>query len=280
MSKKNSLNVLVAMLPEKQDWQILQEQGWYRIPINSAPPIINDGTAEYIAFYHTAKFEEDLKWKVVTYAKIKRILSVSRKDLFPYESEYSKKAWKKYYKIEIDELLSLEQPFVSNRGHRLTFIPTTEDKLFSGKRNLNLLFKGSPLEEDMLTIVQSLGIEFEREWREYVDSKKFYYLDFAIFCQKGNIDIECDGDEFHMGNENVHKDKTRNNELEGYGWAVLRYTTKHFKEEREHIRSTIYNKIKDFGGVKTLAEPDVAYYPLKKESKQMGLFEEHKPKLE
>ncbi|MEY4903571.1 MAG: hypothetical protein RLZZ292_1386 [Bacteroidota bacterium] len=61
----------------------------------------------------------------------------------------------------------------------------------------------------------------------------------------------------------TYKIKTRNNELEGYGWAVLRYTTKHFKEEREHIFQTIYNKIKDFGGVKTLAEPNVPYYPFK-----------------
>ena len=94
MSQKEPLNVLIAMLPEKQDWQILHEQGWYRIPINSAPPIINNGTAKYIAFYHTAKFDKDLKWKVVKYAEIRRVLSVSRKDLFPDESPHSKKIWK------------------------------------------------------------------------------------------------------------------------------------------------------------------------------------------
>lgn len=275
MSSKESLNALVAMLPEKQDWQILHEQGWYRIPINTAPPIIKSGDAKYIAFYHTAKFEQDLKWKVVKYAKIKDISIASRRQLFPNEHILSKKAIKQYYKIEIEELIELQQPFISRRGHRITFISTTEEKMFSGKTDFNILFKGSPLEEDMLSIIENLGIEFEREWREYVDAKKFYYLDFAIFCQKGNIDIECDGNEFHMGNDSVHKDKTRNNELEGYGWAVLRYTTKHFKEEREHIEKTIYNKIKDFGGVKKVAEPDIPYYPLKKQTNQMRLFEEN-----
>ncbi len=276
MSQKEPLNVLVAMLPEKQDWQILHEQGWYRIPINSAPPIIKNGTAEYIAFYHTAKFDEDLKWKVIKYAKIKRIFTASRKDLFPNESPYSKKAWKKYYKIEVEDLITLEQPFVSRRGHRILFVPTTEAKLFSGKTDFNLLFKGSPLEEDMLSIIEAMGLEYEREWQEFVDEKKFYYLDFAIFCQKGNIDIECDGNEFHMGDDNVHRDKTRNNELEGYGWAVLRYTTKHFKEERPHIEKTIYNKIKDFGGIKKVAEPEVAYYPNKGNNAQIRLFAEPK----
>jgi hypothetical protein len=60
-------------MPEKQDWQILHEQGWYRIPIDKAPPIIKNQGAQYIAFYHTSKFDEDLKWKVVKYAKIKRV---------------------------------------------------------------------------------------------------------------------------------------------------------------------------------------------------------------
>lgn len=274
MSKSDKLNALIVMLPEKQDWQILHEQNWYRIPINSAPPIIKEGGVEYIAFYHTAKFDEELKWKVVKDAKIKNITIASRLQLFPHEHILSKKAPKRYYKVEITDLKELDQPFVGRRGHRVTFVPTTEEKLFSGQKDFNILFKGSHLEENMCTIIENLGIEFEREWREYVDKKKFYYLDFAIFCQKGNIDIECDGDEFHMGKDNVHKDKTRNNELESYGWAVLRYTTKQFKEESEHIKNTIYKKILDFGGVKRVAESESPYIPKIPQSNQMRLFEE------
>ena len=132
--KRENVNVLVAVLPEKKDWQLLHEQLWYRIPINSAPPIIRDGKAEYIAFYHTAKFELDLKWKVVKYARIKRIVTATRQQLFPHESPLSKKAFKRYYKIEFDELIELEKPIVSRRGHRIVFC-TNERRTFFQWRN-------------------------------------------------------------------------------------------------------------------------------------------------
>jgi hypothetical protein len=257
--RKDTPTVLVAMLPHKVDWKNLNEKLWYRIPKTSAPEIIKNGTAKFIAFYHTARFDDDRKYKVVNYALIKRIATATRQELFPDEPLNSTKAHKTYYKLEIDELLTLEKPIVSRRGHRIVFVPTTEEKFFSGKTDFNILFKSSYLESDMERIMEEWGIEYEREYREFATNKKYYDLDFAIFCKNGKIDIECDGDEFHMGNENVHRDKTRNNELEGYGWAVLRYTTKHFKEEREHIKKTIQDKIRSFGGPTTAANPDTPY---------------------
>jgi REase_MTES_1575 len=273
MRNKDTFNVLVAMLPERKDWAILHEQLWYRIrKLSSTPDMIKNGFAEYIAFYHTAKFTSDLKFKVVKYAKIKRIITTSRRQLFPEESPSHPKANQLYYKIEFDELLTLPQPIVSRRGHRITFVPTTKEKFFSGITDFNRLFKGSFLEEDMELIMDEWGIEYEREYREFVDNKKFYDLDFAIFCKNGKIDIECDGDTYHMGNENVHRDKTRNNELESYEWSVLRYTTKHFNEEREHIKKTIYKKIEAFGGAIKAAEPGIAYYPKVNPYGQTSLF--------
>ena len=271
--KRENVNVLVAVLPETKDWQLLHEQLWYRIPVGTAPPIIRDGKAEFIAFYHTAKFQEDLKWKVVKFARIKRIVTATRQELFPHESPLSKKARKRYFKIEFDELIELEQPIVSLRGHRIVFVPTSEERFFSGTTNFNRLFKGSPLEEQMADLIDSMAIAYEREWCYYVDKDKFYYLDFAIFCKDGNIDIECDGDEFHTGNEHVHYDKTRNNELESYKWSVLRYTTKHFREEKEHIRKTLYKTIDEYGGVLSVSEPDVVYYPKANVKGQFNLFQ-------
>ncbi len=46
--------VLVALMPEVKDWALLQKENWYRIPQDNAPPIILNGQAKYIAFYHTA----------------------------------------------------------------------------------------------------------------------------------------------------------------------------------------------------------------------------------
>jgi REase_MTES_1575 len=273
MENKETFNVLVAMLPEPKDWTILHEQLWYRIrKLSTSPDIVKDGTVEYIAFYHTAKFSSDLKFKVVKYAKIKRIATVSRQQLFPKESRSHPKANQLYYKVEFDELLTLPQPIVSRRGHRVTFVPTTEAKFFSGVTDFNRLFKGSYLEEDMEKMIDEMEIEYEREFCCFVDDKKFYFLDFAIFCKNGQIDIECDGDEYHMGNPNVHRDKTRNNELESYKWSVLRYTTKHFNEERNHIKKTIYRTIKGYGGVLKASEPNAVYYPKTNPYGQTSLF--------
>jgi hypothetical protein len=272
MKNKETFNVLVAMLPQVSDWVILNQELWYRIPQISAPTNVNDGTVEYIAFYHTRTFSDDLRFKVVKYAKIKRIVTATRQQLFPNEPLNSTKAHKIYHKIEFDELITLPQPIVSRRGHRGVFVPTTEAKFFSGTTDFNRLFKGSYLEEDMERILDEWGIEYEREYREFVDNKRKYDLDFAIFCKTGRIDIECDGDEYHMGNANVHRDKTRNNELESYDWKVLRYTTKHFNEEREHIKKTIYKTIEVCGGATRASEPQVAYYPKINPYGQRSLF--------
>jgi hypothetical protein len=120
--------------------------------------------------------------------------------------------------------------------------------------------------------IKKMDVEYEKEWREYVDYKKFYYLDFAIWCKNGYIDIECDGDAYHMENEKVHNDKTRNNELESYGWSVLRFTSKHFKEDKMHIEKTIYQTVKELGGALRFSEPNQPYLPKKEGDNQLELF--------
>jgi REase_MTES_1575 len=117
-----------------------------------------------------------------------------------------------------------------------------------------------------------MDVEYEREWCYVVDDNKKYYLDFAIFCKNGQIDIECDGDQYHMGNENVHYDKTRNNELESYKWSVLRYTMQHFNKERLHIKKTIWKTINQYGGTLKIGEPDAIYYPKTNPYGQTSLF--------
>jgi very-short-patch-repair endonuclease len=78
---------------------------------------------------------------------------------------------------------------------------------------------------------------------------------------------------YHMKNANVHLDKTRNNELESYGWSVLRFTSKHFKEEKEHVEKTNYQTVKELGGALKASEPNKPYLPKKPNDNQLGLFE-------
>lgn len=267
------MTVLVALMPEVKDWALLLKENWYRIPQETAPPIIQKGEAKYIAFYHTAKFKEDLKWQIVYYAEIKRVVSATRRELFPAESPYHGKANKRYFKVEFDALIALPKPIVSRRGHRILFVPTTEEQFFSESTNFNKVFKNSYLEARMIDIMSDMNIVFEREFAIHVDDNRKYLLDFAIFCKKGKIDVECDGDAYHTGNEQVHYDKTRNNELESIQWKVLRYTTKHFEEkDQKHIRKTMYKTIRDFEGCLEAHEAETDYKPKTSATGQMKLF--------
>ncbi len=155
MQTKNETpaTVLVALMPEVKDWATLLKELWYRIPIDNVPPILQNGQAKYIAFYHTAKFKEDLKWQIVYYAEIKRIVIATRRELFPTESPYHGKANRRYYKVEFDALIPLPKPIVSRRGHRILFVPTTEEQFFSKSTNFNKVFKNSYLEAKMIDIM-------------------------------------------------------------------------------------------------------------------------------
>ncbi len=55
--------------------------------------------------------------------------------------------------------------------------------------------------------------------------------------------MECDGREFHSGEDAHEKDRKRNNELTSYGWSILRFSGKEINSNSEEcvkkIRRTI-----------------------------------------
>jgi very-short-patch-repair endonuclease len=58
-----------------------------------------------------------------------------------------------------------------------------------------------------------------------------YYLDFALFCHQGSIDIETDGDVWHSTKEQIPLDNKRDNNLTASGWSVLRFNSKQINEQ-------------------------------------------------
>lgn len=125
------------MINNGHDYARMQNEWWYRIPIKNAPPIIQKKEAKIIAFYSTSKVKAH-KCQIRHYGIIKRMTEVSRQELFPEESPYSRKANKRYYKVELEKLEELPQPIVSRRGHRNVLIPTTEQRFF-GNATINYL---------------------------------------------------------------------------------------------------------------------------------------------
>lgn len=258
MKKNNRSDFLVALMNNKNDFKIAQEQNWYRIPCSTkmVPKSVNDKTLKYIAFYQTKIFNQDAN-SVRWYSEVKNISIVKRKILLP-EIQNDPKAENEYYKIEFDSLKELSTPIISYRPRRLLFIPTTLLK-FQNSKNINDLFYGSPLEEEFWEALKLAKIEAERQYLINTEMKSFY-LDFAIFCKERNINIECDGDRYHLSEFNVKRDKNRNNILSSLGWSILRFTT---EDIRRNINATIgYVKksINQYGGVEIISDVTYKYF--------------------
>lgn len=132
------------------------------------------------------------------FAEVIQIKKVYRWQLFPDEPE-SKKSQRRYYQVFLGEIKKLPAPILSRRWRRIVFIPTTWSK-FLNAYEINDLYDDSPLED-------RLWVEFKRheipaERQEFITIKeKSYALDFAIYCDKGSVDVETDGDTWHANPE-------------------------------------------------------------------------------
>ena len=60
--------------------------------------------------------------------------------------------------------------------------------------------------------------------------KAWYFLDFALFCREGRIDVETDGDTWHADPERIPEDNRRDNDLASAGWYVLRFNGRQVRE--------------------------------------------------
>jgi very-short-patch-repair endonuclease len=259
--------VLVALLKEKSDFHILQEQGWYRIPVASAtkrwPP-------KWLAFYQPKAFLEEA-FRVQWYGEVADdIQVVPRSQLFPNEFE-SAKSDQRYYKLTLKSLELLESPILSLRPRRLVFIPTTWEK-FNRAEQINDLFDDSPLEDDLWQQLKRSLIRAERQW-ELIAEEQRYFLDFALFCTKAPIAVETDGDTWHTVPNRANQDYLRQNAIESRGWHVLRFNSKEIREQMDtycipEIQKTINNQ----GGLSDEGLVPRIFYP-KTGTTQLSLFE-------
>ncbi len=252
----------------QKDFLIAQQQLWYRMPFKNAPPIIREGKAKIIAFYQTINFEKE-KFTIQWFGEITKTSVVKRKELFPKEIQTSKTE-NEYYKIEFSSLKRLPIPIISLRPRRILFIPTTEEKLFSSKE-INFLFNNSSLENKFWNELLKNSIYAEREYYITVSNKNFF-LDFALFCQNKNIDIEIDGDHYHMDSTAVRNDKQRNNLLESKGWSVLRFTSKDIDEDLNGSINVVRETVNKYGGIQDAKDTTLFTY-LNKSDGQQRIFD-------
>lgn len=175
--------VLVAYVPTQKDFEIARQEGWYRIPQKYAPKGLH---AEYFAFYFGREFGAQ-KWAIHYYARQRGNELVSRIDLFPDEKEHPR-AHELYYKVSLGPIKQLEQPIVSLRWRRITFMHSTWDR-FQDAREINDLFIiGGEYVDRLYATLKERGLRVERNYGVKEEEAE-YVAPLTVFCRGGQIDI-------------------------------------------------------------------------------------------
>ena len=112
--------ILVAIIPAPEDLQVARVLGWYRIPIRTAPRILN---VDYLAFYQPASFT-DRKWRVEYLAPVLGHELATRIDLLREENDHPR-ADEEYFKIQLGPIQQLVHPIMAGEWKRFTFLYTT-----------------------------------------------------------------------------------------------------------------------------------------------------------
>lgn len=113
--------MLVVFVPQPRDLEIARLLGWYRIPLRSAPKVIE---VDYLAFYQPASFGKGHRWQIEHFAAVRGHELVRRADLFRDEVDHPR-AQEEYFKMQLGALQTLERPIRADAWRRLTFLYTT-----------------------------------------------------------------------------------------------------------------------------------------------------------
>ena len=174
--------VLVGVMPDPHDFEIAHERHWYRVPAKHAPKGIH---AEYVAFYFTTKFPENLRWAIHFYARRTGHEMVRRIDLFPDQPNHPR-AQERYYKLQLGPLKQKHPPIPSLRWRRITFIQTSWER-FIAAREVNDLFRDdNVLIEQLYHTLKGMRIYTERAV-EIQEGGEKYIVDLLIPCKSGSV---------------------------------------------------------------------------------------------
>lgn len=271
MKRNKEKDTVIGVLKSVRDLPIAIHDKWYRIPVKSAPIIVRDNKIKYLSLYQGKIFKESssqIKW----YGGVKKITVHKRIELLPQEI-YDINANEDYYKIELEEITKLPEPIRTIRPRRINFIVTAFNKFIKAKE-LNEVFLESYIEEKVWDVLKSESIDAERQYEFCYREKKrekFFRLDFALFCKERNIDLECNGDQYHHENkEDIKRDKARDRILQKKGWSVSRLTKDDINTNLTGCINELKETIDNLGGLQDKFNPSIYKYISK--SDQLRLF--------
>ena len=207
---------LIAVLKTPRDLGIAAREHWYRIPLGKAPKHY----FTHIAFYQPACFKPEGK-RIACYAEVAGCAVRRRLDIFPGEPE-NPAAGRLYLKYSLGPLLRLPKAVLNTSGTRVCFGYAPLGRLRRAAELLGV-FNVVPVENLMCAALKAAGLPFRREHVVLRGGRVKYRLDFALFCKKGKLDIECDGRGFHSAPGQRAKDAARDKWLKLHGWTTLRF---------------------------------------------------------
>ena len=175
--------VLVAYVPRPSDFDLVRREGWYRIPQRSAPKGLH---AEVIAFYFGAAFGEE-KYAIHYYARNAGHELARRRDLLPDEADHPR-ADEVYYKVQLGPLQRLNQPIVSLRWRRLTFVHTTWDRFQDATEINDLFIEGGPYVDRLYATLKERGVSADRDYRVN-EAGPEYVVALSVPTRDGRVNV-------------------------------------------------------------------------------------------
>ncbi|MBI2476471.1 MAG: DUF559 domain-containing protein [Candidatus Taylorbacteria bacterium] len=238
--KRGNKRVLVGVLKSQSDRRILRRQLWYRIPVSFLPK----RKFSHIAFYQPACFGATGK-RITYYARVVGKAVKKRIELLPGERQHPR-ANEDYLKVSFKEIRKLRKPIRNVIPRRVSFGFTSLKRLCASNDMLEL-YGVPPTEQILEQRLRRLGI---KTFSQHVISKegKRYRLDLAIFCDRGNIAIECDNRKAHSAKRQKLKDKQKNASLKKLGWRVVRFTEADIVEHLDSSASRVRKLVRSLGG--------------------------------
>lgn len=140
--------VLVVVITNPRDLEIVRLLGWYRIPLKSAPKVVS---VDYLAFYQTAGFGEDERWRINFVAPVRGHELTTRAELVRDEPDHPR-AGEEYFKIQLGPLQALPKSIEAGQWRRITFLYTTGEMLMNARTVKELVIR----DEERALLWQSL----------------------------------------------------------------------------------------------------------------------------
>ena len=234
--------VLVGVIGRKKDLDIAIKRHWYRIPLRYAPK----KKPSFLAFYETRALGREGRG-INYYAPISKISLKRRLDLLPEEKNHPR-AWEWYYKFNLAPLKRLPRKLKNTSRRRISFGFTALRKLLPAKE-VSELFNIIPLEEIMRKEMLRNGLRAFHEYCLMEKGRLRYRLDFALFCHRGKMAIECDNRKWHLQPERLKKDRERDRWLRSRGWTVLRFSEKEIVNKLSYCLKSIKKTVHSLGGL-------------------------------